>query len=254
MSKYLLTCWSNEYVIDADLAQASSPISVDGDSTPYQTADCRHDEDEMARLVAAWLYRDTTDCDEAAENAELDPITPEWVGEQDRSPSVIETAATYVACCYGTDGDEPGKCEVVIECAESRGVKAYRWADRDDSGTHNYGDWSFDLDSVRSSAEEVAEENDETPDDDDQMQAILDAGWFADDVDADDIRAIIDYCHSHNGLGQGHVIIDRDGRREWVTTGYVEHEAMYISIPHGGQPWSAYAVDVLRGCDDSDEA
>jgi hypothetical protein len=72
MSKYLLTCWSDEYVIDANLAEASAPILVDGDSTPYQTADCRHSEDELRRQIAAWLYRDTADSEEAAEEAELE--------------------------------------------------------------------------------------------------------------------------------------------------------------------------------------
>jgi hypothetical protein len=166
---------------------------------------------------------------------------------------VVDTIAGYVACCYGDQGDEPGQCEVVLEAAECYGVTVYRWADRDDSGTHATGSPTLDKDEAEEDGAEVAEENDETPDKDEQIRAILDAGWFSDAVDADDIRAIVEYCHSHNDLGQGHVIIDRDGRREWVATGYVEHEAMYLSIPHGGQPWSAYAVDILRGTEPSEE-
>lgn len=253
MTKYLLTCWSDEYVIDADLSQASAPILVDGDSTPYQTADCRHYQHELKDLIAAWLYRDTSDCDDATEEAELEEITAEWIAEQDRRPEVIDTIATYVACCYGRDGNEPGDCEMVLECVESHGVKAYRWADRDDSGTHDTGEWTLDREQAEADGRKAAEERDETPDDDEQIEEILDAEWFSDDVDADDIREIIDYCHGHNSLGQGHVIIDQDGRRQWVTTGYVEHEAMYIGIPHGGQPWSAYAVDILRGCESDDK-
>lgn len=166
---------------------------------------------------------------------------------------VVDTIAGYVACCYGDQGDEPGQCEVVLEAAECYGVTVYRWADRDDGGTHATGSPTLDKDEAEADGVNVAEENDETPDEDEQIQAILDAGWFSDSVDADDIRAIIEYCHSHNDLGQGHVIVDRDGRREWVTTGYVEHEAMYIGIPHGGQPWSAYAVDILSGTQPSEE-
>ncbi len=253
MTKYMLTCWSDEYVIDADLSQASAQILVDGDSTPYQTADCRHYRDELASLIAAYLYRDTSDCDDAADNAEIEEITADWIAEQDSRPKVIETVGTYIACCYGSNGDEPGECEMVIECVEANGVKAYRWADRDDSGTNDTGDWSLDYEEVEAAAKKEIEDRDETPDDDEQVQEILDAGWFAADVDADDIRGLVDYCHKHNNLGQGHVIIDRDGHRKWVTTGYVEHEAMYISIPHGGQPWSAYAVDILHGTETEED-
>lgn len=166
---------------------------------------------------------------------------------------VIDSIGSYVACCYGCNGDEPGDVEIALEHAERYGIDAYRWIERDDAGTNERGPITLDREEAVTAGEEYATENDETPDEDDQIQAIIDAGWFADSVDADDIRAIIEYCHSHNNLGQGHVIVDRDGRREWVTTGYVEHEAMYIGIPHGGQPWSAYAVDILRGTEPSED-
>ena len=159
----------------------------------------------------------------------------------------VDGIATYIACCYGANGNEPGECEVVLERAEAYGIEAYRWADRDDSGTNNTGDIMLDRDEAIEAGKEVASESDETPDADDQIADILAAGWFTSSVDADDVRKIIDYCATYNDLGQGHVIIDHDGRREWVTTGYVEHEAVYLSIPHGGQHWSAYAVDLLNG-------
>jgi hypothetical protein len=63
MAKYLLTCWNEECIIDADLSEASAPILVDGAGTPYQTADCQHRRDTLRTLIAAWCYRETSDCD-----------------------------------------------------------------------------------------------------------------------------------------------------------------------------------------------
>lgn len=60
---YKLTCWSDEWIISADLSQASAQIFVDGHSTPYQTADCRHRDDELRTLIASWCYRETPDHD-----------------------------------------------------------------------------------------------------------------------------------------------------------------------------------------------
>jgi len=253
MTKYLLTCWDDEYVVEADLVQASAPIMVDGDSTPYQTADCRHSSDELRTLIAAWLYRDTADADEAAEVADLEEITADWIADQDPRPSWIEDVGMYIACVYGDNGDAPGECEVVIEQAKSHGELAFRSVDRDDSGDHETGEWSLHYDAVLAEAKKYIAEHDETPDPDEQIAEILQSGWFDADVDASDIREIVDYCHSHNHLGQGHVIIDRAGRREWVTTGYVEHDAIYIYIPYSRQPWAAYAHDVLEACNSKED-
>lgn len=65
MSKYAIhTHWGETYEFDADLSQASAPIHAiteDGElsSTPFQTADARHDADEAALLLMAWWGRDT---------------------------------------------------------------------------------------------------------------------------------------------------------------------------------------------------
>lgn len=63
MSRYKLTCWGDEYEIDANLANASSPVLVDGGGTPFQTADFRHSSEKMRVQLAAWLYRETSDHD-----------------------------------------------------------------------------------------------------------------------------------------------------------------------------------------------
>lgn len=73
MAHYKLTCWSDEYDVEANLVEASAPVLVDGDETPFQTADFRHSEEEMRVRLAQWLYRDTPDCNEDFDTvAELD--------------------------------------------------------------------------------------------------------------------------------------------------------------------------------------
>ena len=62
MSRYKLKCWTDEYDVDANLAEASAPILVDGVATPFQTADFSHRTENMRVQLAAWLYHDTPDC------------------------------------------------------------------------------------------------------------------------------------------------------------------------------------------------
>ncbi len=42
----------------ADFAQASSPLTLDGASTPFQVADARHRVGEAARLLVEWCAND----------------------------------------------------------------------------------------------------------------------------------------------------------------------------------------------------
>lgn len=39
---------------EADFTQASSPITLDGQSTPFQVADARHSPTEAAYLLIGW--------------------------------------------------------------------------------------------------------------------------------------------------------------------------------------------------------
>ena len=63
MATYKLTCWSDEYIVRADLTQASAAIIVDGAGTPYQTADFRHRLEDLRVGIAEWLYSATGDHD-----------------------------------------------------------------------------------------------------------------------------------------------------------------------------------------------
>ena len=47
---------SDKMVMEWDGAQAGSPITVDGECTPYQTADARHRVGDAVRLVCGYLY------------------------------------------------------------------------------------------------------------------------------------------------------------------------------------------------------
>lgn len=40
----------------ADFAQASSPIMLDGNSTPFQVADARHWKQEAAEMILSWAW------------------------------------------------------------------------------------------------------------------------------------------------------------------------------------------------------
>ncbi len=56
--------WGETLRMSADLSQASAPIQYEGAerdewmSTPYQTADARHDETRAMRLVLEYLGRE----------------------------------------------------------------------------------------------------------------------------------------------------------------------------------------------------
>jgi hypothetical protein len=80
--------WGETLKIKANLSEASAPIRVEGDepgtwrSTPYQTADARHREMEMLRLVVQYIgpewytdpssdLSDEEQLDEAVDGAEV---------------------------------------------------------------------------------------------------------------------------------------------------------------------------------------
>lgn len=50
-----------------DGSEASAPIKVDGESTPYQTADARHRADRAVRLAARLAWPDAGSFDEGSD-------------------------------------------------------------------------------------------------------------------------------------------------------------------------------------------
>jgi hypothetical protein len=159
---------------------------------------------------------------------------------------VVDDITTYTACVFGFDGAQPGQVEICLEEATKYGITAYRWLERDDSGDYERGPVALDRDEAVRGGEEYAAEADETPNPEEQIQAILDSGWFAAGVDAEEVREIINYIESYDGVGQGHVIVTTTGEREWVTNAWVEEASVHVSIPHAGYgSWAGCAAALL---------
>lgn len=72
-----------------DFAQASSPIMLDGDSTPYQVADARHRPEEAAEMLLGW----------AKNNWGVELVAEEEDFEVER----VEEEETVTCCVCGKD-------------------------------------------------------------------------------------------------------------------------------------------------------
>jgi hypothetical protein len=165
---------------------------------------------------------------------------------------VIDDITTYTACVYGRYGDQPGVVAIALEEATKYGITAYRWLERDDSGSFERGPATLNRDEAVRGGEEYAAECDETPNPEEQIQAILDTDWFDTSVDAEEVREIINYIESYDGTGQGHVIVATTGAREWVTNGWVEEESVHVPIPHAGYgSWAGCAAALLAAIQSS---
>jgi hypothetical protein len=144
-----------------------------------------------------------------------------------------EIVATYIVCCFGNDGCQPGEQEVRIESATEYGIVAYRWYESE-SGDH--GAILLDRDDAIAAGEEHASDSDETPDLDGQIEQILATGYFGDSADADDIRSI---CEALCGHSQGVILLPRGEMpaqpigRLWTTNGYLQCEHVQMSATHG---------------------
>lgn len=53
-ANYTATSNGISFSFTADFARASSPVLMDGDSTPFQVADAQHRPQRAAELLAAW--------------------------------------------------------------------------------------------------------------------------------------------------------------------------------------------------------
>ena len=168
---------------------------------------------------------------------------------------VTDSIGAYTACVYGKDGDEPGEVQIVLESATAYGITAYRWAEKDDGGTHGRGPITLDREEAVEGGEEYASENDEEPDAEDLIRQIVESGYFG-DADTDDIRAICEEATRHS---QGYLLLPAGEfcghpiGRLWTTNGYLQCEryvaldATYSSL--------AYAADaLLRAITSEDES
>lgn len=167
---------------------------------------------------------------------------------------VQDGITAYTACVYGSRGDEPGEVLVVLQSATEYGITAYRWAEKDDSGTYETGPVTLDRDEAVSGGEDYAEENDEEPDADDLIRQIVETGYFG-DASSDDIRAICKEATEHS---QGYLLLPAGEfvghpiGRMWTTNGYLDQCDKYVTLD-ATHPSIAYAADALLRAVTSDE-
>ena len=64
MTTYICTTTSGfAFRMEADFSQASRNIRIDGESTPFQVADARHNVFQAAKLAGEWSYHEDGDLD-----------------------------------------------------------------------------------------------------------------------------------------------------------------------------------------------
>lgn len=61
MTKIQITHGEDTYILEANFADAASPILLDGESTPYQVADARHRLQDAVTLVMEWVCSQSGD-------------------------------------------------------------------------------------------------------------------------------------------------------------------------------------------------
>lgn len=87
-----------EIIVEADFAQASSPILVDGQSTPYQVADARHSHSIAVALAVSYaLNADLPECpagmtpdewhEQVQQYPDWDEVSYETVEDEDEDES-----------------------------------------------------------------------------------------------------------------------------------------------------------------------
>jgi hypothetical protein len=133
----------------------------------------------------------------------------------------------------------------VLESATEYGIVAYRWASKDDSGTHERGPITLDRNEAVEAGEEYGGENDDLPDADDLIRQIVETGYFG-GADATDIKAICEeatkYSHGYLLLPAGKFCGYPIGRL-WTTNGYLQCEK-YVTLDATHSSLS-YAADAL---------
>lgn len=152
--------------MSGDFAQASSPLRMDGDSTPCQVADARHSPMRAAEMLLLWVNGNTSsELVETDENGDIvGELTVEEVDEAQRFADAID----HDSC------REQGVIRHTAEWIESSENKTWElptfgkvfggrivlWTDTDEAGTDDVEirdlDGADPEDVVRDYAEEIA--------------------------------------------------------------------------------------------------
>lgn len=170
-----------------------------------------------------------------------------------------DAVCSYVARCYGPDGDQPGTVAVEIESATvksedgDREVTIYRWRDTDDGGRLDSGPARWTRERAEEDARGHADDSDETPCLDETIAAIIETGTFA--ADADDVRRVCAAAVSHTegylmlAVGQG--LPDPAGIA-WATSGYLQ--VPYVTLQCGQDSVELAAAELLLACREQDRS
>jgi hypothetical protein len=179
-----------------------------------------------------------------------------------------EVVDSYLRRCYGRDGDELGEVPVSVapytvdqdceacggqgckndadetccdECAGEGTIEASGWivAETPDEATEYHGRYATREEAV-DAAEELAEELDETPDQDGIIAEIRETGYFD---DPDIIQLVVDAATQYS---QGYLLITPDihqpvGTR-WTTNGYLECAHITLDATYGTHAQAAEAL------------
>jgi len=113
-----------------------------------------------------------------------------------------DSVASFVRCCYGAQGDEPGTLAVHVQTDGKR----WRWVERDDSGDHDTGGPFATRAEAEAAGVAYAEGSDETPDLDGLVSDIMGTGYFR-DVDVDDVKKL---CALACGYASSQLLLTRD--------------------------------------------
>lgn len=160
--------------------------------------------------------------------------------------SVEDVITAFTACVYGSDGDQPGQVEVVLETAtvgEEYGVevKIYRWRERDEAGSYESGDATQDREEAVRDGEAHAESEDSEPDLGELLSEIEETGYFEDN---DIIPHVLDAATGHS---QGYLLLPPDIGQPvgtmWTTNGHLQRDD-YITLDatHSQKSYAAAAL------------
>ncbi|HKJ61160.1 MAG TPA: hypothetical protein VKA94_04085 [Hyphomicrobiales bacterium] len=146
---------------------------------------------------------------------------------------------TYIACCYGAEGDEPGDVEVRLESAEDDDGVTWWRLHEPESGERSDEMWDDETE-AREALESWCEDRDETPDADDIEAQIRETGYFNTPAI---IPLVISEMTNHS---QGYLLLTPDMRQpvgtRWTTNGYLQCDHISVDATHNNR---AVAADSL---------
>jgi len=156
--------------------------------------------------------------------------------------STVEEIATYTACVYGPNGDQPGTVRVMLQTATEFGIDAWRWQEDDDSYADQTGPITLGRGEACDDGAAHATESDESPDLDELIAKIVATGFFG-QADAADIERICDAACEHSCgvllLPSGDLPV---GPPSWTTSGWLECDHVQIDADHESPERAAWQL------------